>query len=118
MMPSTRTGPIWAIKKRPREWRPLVSGSRLLLEAALDPVGALHALGRIDRLRRVALDVDQRQLAVHQLVLAVGRLHDRLVSLADRHAHGAAGTFEAHVLQRLADFLVRRPLAAVGGHRL
>src|SRR5258706_10187154 len=91
--------------------------SYLLLETVLDPVGRLHALRRVHLLRRIALHVDQRDLAVDQLGLAVRGLHDRLVALAERHLHRAAGTFEGHVLERRADLLVARPLAAVLLHR-
>src|SRR6185436_17491514 len=99
MTPSTATERSWF---KPCLW----AGSVSLLEAALDPVGGLDALGRVHLLRRIALHVDQRELAVHQLGRAVRRLHDRLVSLADCHAHRAAGPFEGHVLERGADLLV------------
>src|SRR5687768_3938007 len=88
------------------------------LEAALDPVRRLHALGRIDLLGRIALDVDDGELAALELRLAVGRLHDGLVPLADRHAHGAAWTFEGRALQRRAHLLVGGALAAVAVLRL
>src|SRR5205823_2416427 len=65
-----------------------------LLEAALDPVGRLHAVRRVHLLRGIALDVDQGELSVRQPGRAVGGLHDGLVPLADRHAHRAARTFE------------------------
>src|SRR4051794_41032651 len=105
MTPSTKTERSWF-------------SYRLLLEAALDPVRRLDALGWIDLLGRVALDVDQGQLAVDQLGGAVGGLHHGLVALADRHLHRAAGAFEGGALQRRRDLLVGRPLAAVGVLRL
>src|SRR2546421_7887276 len=83
----------------------------LLLEAVLDPVRRFDALGRVDPLGRITLDVDERELAVDELGRAVHRLHHRLVALADRHLHRAAGPLEGRVLERRADFLVRRPLA-------
>src|SRR5215475_14009775 len=108
MTPSTRTRAICDKaapdeKTAARVRRPLSGFPRLLLlEAALDPVGALHAFGRIHDLRGVALDVDERELAVHELRLAVRGLHDRLVALADRHAHRAAGSLEGRAFQGLA----------------
>src|SRR5882762_4080851 len=82
------------------------------LEAALDPVGRLHAFGRIHLLGGVALHVHYGQLAARELGLAVGGFHDRLVAFADRHLHRAARAFVRHVLERGADLLVGRALAA------
>src|SRR6185295_2522850 len=107
MTPSTATARSW-----------FSSACLLRLEAALDPVRGLDALRGIDLLGRVALDVDQGDLAADQLGLAVGGLHDRLVPLAERHLHRAAGPFERHVLERRPHFLVARLLALVLLHRL
>src|SRR5437016_1912278 len=90
----------------------------LLLETVLDPVRRLHVLGRVHLLRGVALDVDQRQLAVDELGRPVSGLHHRLVALAVRHLHRAAGAFEGGVLERRADLFIARPLAAVLLHCL
>src|SRR5215467_6994190 len=111
MTPSTRTGPICDMKKTAaRIERPFRFGFRLLLEAVLDPVAALHALGRVDRFGRIALHVDHGELAADVPGHAVRGLHDRLVAVADRHPHLAAGAFEGEALERRADFLVRRTL--------
>src|SRR5687768_7755320 len=74
-------------------------------EAALDPVRGLDAVGRIDLLGRIALDVDDGELAALDLGLAVHGFHDRLVALADRHADCAARAFEGRALQRGRDLL-------------
>src|ERR1043166_4263406 len=88
------------------------------LEAALDPVGRLHALRRVHLVRGIALHVDDGELALDELRLPVGGFHDRLVALAVRHLHRSAGAFEAQVLERRADLLIGRRLAAIGVLRL
>src|SRR5712692_8717870 len=122
MMPSTTTGPIWSTgapgKKNGFPRAAVHVPVALLLEAALDPVGAGHAVGRIHRFSRIALHVGDRELAADELGDAVGGLRDGLVTLADRHAHDTARAFETHALERRADLFVRRALAAVRGHGL
>src|SRR5205823_10235285 len=53
-----------------------------------------------------------RELSARELGLAVGRFHDRLVALADRHLHRAPGAFVVEMLEGGGDLLVRRLLAA------
>src|SRR5712692_2369173 len=110
MIPSTTTGPIWSTgapgKKNGFPRAAVHVPVALLLEAALDPVGAGHAVGRIHRLGRIALHVGDGELAADELGDPVGGLRDRLVTLTDRHAHAAARTFAGHALERRADLLV------------
>src|SRR5688500_18413006 len=115
MRPSRPTERIWfklgAREGLPRQPRAaVVLRTKLLgpggLEAALDPVGRLHAFGGIHLLGGITLDVDDGKLAALKLGLAVRRLHDGLMALADRHAHGAARPFESRALQRRRDLLV------------
>src|SRR5438067_3233587 len=81
-------------------------------EAALDPVGRFHAFRRVHLIGGIALDVDHCELSARELGLAVGRLHDRLVALADRHLHRAPWAFVVEMLEGGGDLLVRRLLAA------
>src|SRR5512134_2323874 len=98
MMPSmrtARTGSTLTPDEKTAAPRAAVRQSRrLLLEPAGDPVGGLHAIRRVDRVRRVALDVGHRHLALDLLAHAVDGLGDRLVAGADRHLDLAPGALE------------------------
>src|SRR6185437_7644944 len=102
--------------------RPLPSLALGAGHTALDPIGALHALRRIDAARGVINDVGQRRLAglLVEFVFAIGDLGDRLVALAERHVDLAADTLEFEMLEggddlvlsgrrlRLAGFVICR----------
>src|SRR4051812_10235946 len=114
MMPSTPTERSWFIRKTAAAQAAAAQrGDLLRLEAALDPLRGLHAFRRVHLLGRIALHVHHGNLAALHLGLAVGRFHDRLVAVADRHAYLAAGTLERQALQRGRHLLGRRALAAV-----
>src|SRR5689334_18314606 len=90
------------------------------LEAALDPVFALDAGGRVDAVGVEALDIHERHHLLRRIVLGAAdrRVLDRLVPVAELHADAPGRRFPFRVLQRGGDLLPGRLLAAVGGHRL
>src|SRR5574339_915246 len=105
MMPSMRTARTCSTltpdktTAAPRAAVGQLSRLRLLLEAAGDPVGRLHAVRRVDHRRRVALDVGHRHLALDLLAHAVDGLGDRLVAGADRHLDLARRALEGEALE-------------------
>src|SRR5215813_4275637 len=77
------------------------------LEAALDPGLSLHAVRRIDAVRRVIGDVHHggHVLGLVELVDADGGLRHGLVPPGARHVHGRAEGIELELLERAADLL-------------
>src|SRR4051812_26342002 len=73
------------------------------LHAVLDPVGTLHAVGRVHAFRRVVDDVGDRRRAgrLVELIGAVRGLLDALVALAERHVDLDAERLVFEVLERL-----------------
>src|SRR5258708_37045569 len=64
------------------------------LHPGLDPVQALHVLGRLYAFQRVVLGVADRDLAVDRARAAVGGSGHRLVAFAELHHDLAGGRIE------------------------
>src|SRR6266498_4744575 len=104
MMPSTSTATSVLTACRPLapgDPRSLCCG----LQRGLDPVGALHAFGRVHLVGRVLLHLHEGELPADGLRHAVDGPLDWLVALPERHLDRAARGLEGEPLERGDDLV-------------